>query len=506
MALTKLPGFTLDSTSSFTFANANVTANVSAGNIKTDNLLYANGAAWDLNGSYSNSNVAGYLPTFTGSLGGTLITEAQPNITSVGTLSSLSVTGLTTATGGVKTANIIDVSGTTTIQTKYSGVSGDVGVVGNLVVGTSGSGNITATYLIGNGSQLTGLPAQYSNANVASYLPTYSGLISGTLSTQAQPNITSTGILTDLVISGNLTVGGNTNYINVETLVIEDPVIEQGGGANGDPLTTNDGKDRGSLLHYYTTTPVDAFMGWDNSNGEFAFGSNVSLSSEVVTFNNFGNVRADTFIGTLSGSASTSGTVTANAQPNITSVGTLIDLNVTGNITGAYIIGNGSQLTGLPASYANSNVEAYLPTYTGNLNPSNLVVTTYSNLGLVSNIYISGGSANYILSTDGDGTLFWSPPSTTAVTLDSFTGDGTTSEFTLTVSPANVNMITVNYNGSVLLKDSYSIAGNVLTLGSAPFTGAKIEVISITNLTGAGGGSSGTSDARAVGYSLVFGG
>lgn len=88
-------------------------------------------------------------------------------------LGNISITGLTTATGGVKTANIIDVSGTTTIQTKYSGVSGAVGILGNLVVGTSGSGSVTATTLGGN------------------------------LTTGAQPNITSIGTLTALTLSGN---------------------------------------------------------------------------------------------------------------------------------------------------------------------------------------------------------------------------------------------------------------------------------------------------------------
>jgi hypothetical protein len=37
------------------------------------------------------------------------------------------------------------------------------------------TGNITAGYFVGNGSQLTGISANYSNANVAAFLPTYTG-------------------------------------------------------------------------------------------------------------------------------------------------------------------------------------------------------------------------------------------------------------------------------------------------------------------------------------------
>jgi cytoskeletal protein CcmA (bactofilin family) len=40
------------------------------------------------------------------------------------------------------------------------------------------SGNISADYFVGNGRQLTGLAASYGNANVAAYLPTYTGNLS----------------------------------------------------------------------------------------------------------------------------------------------------------------------------------------------------------------------------------------------------------------------------------------------------------------------------------------
>jgi hypothetical protein len=83
-----------------------------------------------------------------------------------------------------------------------------------------------------------------------------------------------------------------------------------GGGPNGNALITNDGKDRGTALQYYTTTPVTAFMGWDNSNSEFSFGSNVSLTSDVVTYNSLGNVRGSSWLGNVDGSYAN---VTGNA-------------------------------------------------------------------------------------------------------------------------------------------------------------------------------------------------
>jgi hypothetical protein len=616
MALTKLPGFTLDSTSSFTFANATITANVSAGNVKTDNLLYANGAAWSFGSTYSNANVATYLPTYTGNVSanyfigngsqltgtiptanyaafaGNITIAAQPNITSVGSLSSLTVTGLVTATaGGVKVGNLQDASGTNTVQLTNSNML----VTGNITAGAGGSGNVTATYFIGNGSQLTGLPATYSNTNVAAYLLTNTSNVSanyfigngsllttitggnvtgtvanatyattaGTVTTAAQPNITSLGTLIDanisgnLLVSGNLTVNGTTEYTNVTNLYVKDPIIEMGGAANGGALSSNDGKDRGTLLHYYTTTPVDAFMGWDNSNTEFGFGSNVSIASEVITWNTYGNVRASYYLGNgsqLTGvaatTATTAATVTTNAQPNITSVGTLSSLTIsglltttaggikvgniqdpsgtntisllnsnvsvtgnlsvgtggTGNVTATYFIGNGSQLTGLPATYANANVANYLPTYTGNFSPSNLTVSTSANLGAVSNVIITGGSANYVLTTDGAGSLSWAaqtgggstPPASPIAKVDVFTATGTGNTYTLSSTPANEDQLSVNIDGVMQLHSSFSLSGNVVTLDGTPVSGAKVEITNIASNIGATTG-------KAIAMAIVFG-
>ena len=68
-------------------------------------------------------------------------------------------------------------------------------------------------------------------------------------------------------------------------------------------------------------------------------------------------------------------TVTGNAQPNVTSLGTLVSLTATGNIRSinGYLFGDGRFITNLPAAngtYGNANVATYLPTYTGTLNPS----------------------------------------------------------------------------------------------------------------------------------------
>jgi hypothetical protein len=244
----------------------------------------------------------------------------------------------------------------------------------------------------------------------------------------------------DTNITGNLTVSGNVQYVNVTNLYVKDALIEQGGGANNASLTSNDGKDRGTLIHYYTTTPVDAFMGWKTANGEFVFASNATATNNNVTINSLGNVRASFFIGdgsALTGvSASSAVTVTGNNQPNITSLGTLANLSVNGSV----------------------------------------------NLGNIANITINGGSNGQVITTNGSGVLSFKTPVIPALsaTVDEFTGDGANVAFTLSVTPTSKNFTFAVVQGIMQPKSSYSVTGPVLTFSSAPPLDALVEVTTMS--------------------------
>ena len=72
------------------------------------------------------------------------------------------------------------------------------------------------------------------------------------------------------------------------------------------------------------------------------------------------------------------------AQPNITSVGTLTTLTVSGNLNASNVVanfyfGDGGFLTNVAgggSNYSNSDVAAYLPTYTGNVS-ANWILADY---------------------------------------------------------------------------------------------------------------------------------
>ena len=237
-------------------ANSVALANVSgAGNIASididgaaGNVLYGNGvfAAAPGGGSYGDSNVVTLLNAFgsntitttgliTGDGGGLsniaganvtgtintavlaqeVINSAQPNIGSVGTLSELLVSntivsvGLTANTGDITvTAGVFAGDGGSISNVVGANVSGEVGfaAVANSVAiaNVSGAGNIatvnldgnTANYLDGTGSWG---PVTATTATTA-----------GTVTTAAQPNITSLGTLVDLTVTGNI-AGGNIN-------------------------------------------------------------------------------------------------------------------------------------------------------------------------------------------------------------------------------------------------------------------------------------------------------
>jgi hypothetical protein len=216
-----------------TYGNANVetflptyTGTLSPVGIYTNGYYYANSVPVTFGGgggSYDNANVAAFLPTYAGNLGGTLTTASQTNITSVGSLTGLTVNGLNTVT-------LSPIAASVTVAPTFGGtvvVNPDgVGSIDNMVIGAtipvegsfttvSASGNITATYFIGDGSYITNLPiGNYSNTNVASYLTTFTGnLAAGNISVTGTTTSSLVGDVTGTV-SGQL--NGLVNGVNTE--------------------------------------------------------------------------------------------------------------------------------------------------------------------------------------------------------------------------------------------------------------------------------------------------
>jgi hypothetical protein len=266
----------LSAASITTGGNANVTGNVNAGNINVG-IGNFTGNINSLNANLGNlANANNLTISSTANIGGNL-TSANANLGNLSVANYFSgdgslLTNVVAAPGNIilnsnsnvsiPTANssvFVSVAGTANVLViSQTGINanGTANFTGNLSAANANLGNAaSANYFIGN---------FYGTANSATTATT-----AGTVTTAAQPNITSVGTLTSLGVSGNITAAN---------------------------ITANTG----------------------------VFTGNGSGLSAIAGANVTGTVASAT-------AATTAGTVTTAAQPNITSVGTLTSLAVTGN-------------------------------------------------------------------------------------------------------------------------------------------------------------------------------
>jgi hypothetical protein len=424
--------------------------------------IVSTGNITSVNGNLGNLASANYLA-------GTLTTAAQPNITSVGTLTSLGVNGTVTAVAFTANTGIFTGNG--------SGLSA--------IAGANVTGAV-AYATIDNGVAAGNIVGQVSNS-----------LVAGTVYTNAQPNITSVGTLTTLVVgnatanttfgNGIFTATGNANVGNLGTAGL----IVATGNITGGNLTTTGTANIGTLA----VTGNETIAGNSSITGNLSVTGNITaarvtattLVSNVATgtapltvssttlVNNLnadlldgfstatvatantvavrdanGSITANVFIGSGAsltniaggnvtgqvGNALVAGTVYTNAQPNITSVGTLTSLSVTGNITGGNVISNGYVLrsvgTGITAAgtvQANAtaltkefNVVSTVSSGTGVVLPTAVVgmAITVTNTGAnplavypAANAQINSNGANVAFTQPAGATIQFIAPTTT---------------------------------------------------------------------------------------------
>jgi hypothetical protein len=208
-------------------ANFASTANAVAGGNVSGAVSFATTA-----NAVAGSNVSGQVGNAL--VASTVYTSAQPNITSVGTLTSLAVTGNISAanvtathygaaTGltGIPGANVTGQVGNALVAgTVYTAAQPNITSVGTLtslaVTGNISAANVTATHY-GAATGLTGIPG----ANVTGQVG--NALVSGTVYTAAQPNITSVGTLTGLTVSS--TISGSVNGTSATVTTAAQPNI-----------------------------------------------------------------------------------------------------------------------------------------------------------------------------------------------------------------------------------------------------------------------------------------
>ena len=144
---------------------------------------------------------------------------------------------------------------------------------------------------------------------------------------------------------------------------------------------------------------------------------------------------------------------------------TNIAVSAVGNVTAPYFIGNGSQLTGLAATYGNANVVTLLAAF-----GSNTVSTTGNITG---NYFVGNGSLlTSLTGANVTGTVANATSATTAGTVTSNAQANITSVGTLTSLSSSGNVTGGNIlTGGLISATGNVTGGNVLTAGLISATG-----------------------------------
>jgi hypothetical protein len=338
--------------------------------------------------------------------------------------------------------------------------------------------------------------------------------------------ITATGNIQggNLVTGGVLSVTGNANVGNIgATGVIATTVSATGNGtfgnvAGGNLVTANNItitgiSDLGSNANVRITggNPVDVLVTLDG-NGNLAWGT-LTLDSEIANglSNVYVNLDGDvtTSVGGVANVLTVTGTGLVVAGNIVPSANVAYDLgNATNQFKDLYLSGNTiyigtstitANTTGITINTPNASPVALKPAgantqvqynddgaFGGNpafvfdegltrLTANNFVATSTANLGNVGNVTITGGSANYVLQTDGAGNLSWTAQ----------TGGGGNS----TYGDSNVVTLLASYGSN-----SISTTGNVT---------AKFLINSVSPAVGAAGTVSGNATILTSTINLV---
>jgi hypothetical protein len=484
------------------YSNVNVTA-------------YLNATGYNL---YSNVNVAAYLA-------GNISTG---NITATGFIGNGA--GLTNVTFS-QAGNIVGTQSNVTLQAgTFTSVFNNQGNVTmpNVYV----SGNVTTGgYFLGNGALLTGITAgsSYSNVNVASYLPTYSGNISA--------NITNGSRYWTFGTDSKLTLPDRTTYISSGTLH-NDGAVEMNSPAqvalhfNSGNVQANTalasevwiyGTQDGAGIDIYNNAGVKS---WSfTPTGKLTFAGTLTngatfdgndFTAAPNSFIEFAGYTGNTYVGLDNDSVFIqTNWNTAGKQWTFANTGSLIFPDNTVQTT-AYTGGS---------SYSNVQVATYLPTYAGTVSASlvnssgNILSTGLSVFGntriglagavsgqfhsVVGNItQTSSGGAVYINTT---GNVLAAAVVAGAVTsTGTVTGVGVTSTGVVAVNSSsgvttnqttfplvNTTATTINFGGAAttLNMGAATVAVSVGS-GAGNITAGNITATSLAT-TGTGGNISG---------------
>ena len=372
-------------------AVGNITGNYLIGNsgvktyaVFTNNLLYANGAPWNFgngggggNSTYSNADVAAYLPT-------------DPTIISIeGNIATLQnaqygnanvAAYLPTYSGNLNFVQNINTYGTLWANGNIRGTN--FNTAGAVVA----AGNISANYFIGNGALLTGIAVSstYGNANVEAYLPTSPTILA------IQSNVTNnaSNITTLQSQVANITVleYGNANvavYLPTDPTII---ALQANVANNASNITTLQSQVANiTVLEYGNANVANYLPTYSGNLNPYNITATNTVTANLFIGNFQGNITGNLVVPGANGQVLYNKNGNAGADIGMTYNSVTESLTLLGNVTSAAFIGDGSQLTNITATANTGNFVFAADTL--NLNNTNDMIIAPSNV-LVGNVRI----------------------------------------------------------------------------------------------------------------------
>ncbi len=493
---------------------------------KIDNITNGTAAANKalvLDSSYDISGINSLSAT---DLTGTLQTAAQPNITSVGTLTSVSTSGdltlgstvisetdiskidnITNGTAAANRALVLDnnkdisginsLSATDLTGTLQTATQPNITSVGTLTsVTTSGDLTLGSTVIsetdISKIDNITNGTAAANRALVLDNNKDISGInslsatnLTGTLQTAYQPNITSLDVLDISAHNGStqgLRLGGDlltATAAQLNSIVNGDFSPEFISATVDGNLTVSghNGTDVGLILGSTLVTSTAAELNYlDGVTPGTATASNAMVLDSNKDISSIRNLSASHLTGTLQ----------TAAQPNITSVGTLTSLNVSGDLEcdGNLIVG-GTIISESEIVHLDSVVP-------GTSSALKALVTDEDN-SLVGLNVLGASSVN---ADDLTGTLHTAsqPYITSVATLNITEHDGSTEGLSLNGTLVTATATELNYNdvsqgsaaaSKALILDSNLDISGIHLLSASQLTGT-LQTASQPNITSVG--------------------
>ena len=433
-------GTSLSVTGNLTAAGANISGNISGGNLLSGGL----------------ASITGNITSAANISGGNLLTggliSSTGNITSAANVAGGNLVATTIVSGASVLGTIVSASANVTGGNLLTG--GLISSTGNITSAANvAGGNVIATTIV-SGASLIGTIVSAS-ANITGGNILTSGLISATGNITSASNVAGGNIISSANVatvgvsaSGNIT-GGN---------ILTGGLISSTGN-----ITSAANISGGNLI---ATTIVS---------GASLIGTLASLSGNIT--------GANLNTGGANGLTLNASTINSNASRIVVnSNSSAIDFAVNGTLANVFYVNGTTNTVSIGSSTQTTNAALAI-------NATNSILFPVGNTAQRPGTGVTGmirfnSTLNAVEVYDNSTWATVGTPTFTIIADEQFTGNGVQTAFTLSSSSYTTNSVIVSINGVVQIPTTaYSVSGATLTFTEAPQTGDLIDVRELVTTT-----------------------